>query len=126
MDLKNFAETYFKLEEKSLEIMKVYGLEHYDLDSIEIEEWKGKTTFTIKTSIYYSGYGNESEWLTFELEEMNNDIDYFKAKYEETIERARIAKELAEEKKKEEKRLQQEERDKAEYERLKLKFESES
>lgn len=122
MDLKNFAETYFKLEEKSLEIMKVYGLKHYDLDGFEIEEWKGKTNFIIKAHFHDS----DNRWLEFELEEMNNDIDYFKAKYGETVERARIAKELAEEKKKEENRLQREERDKAEYERLKSKFESKS
>ena len=118
MDLKNFTETYFKLEEKSLEIMKVYGLERNALDGIGLEEWKGKTNFIIKTY----DRDHDQEWLEFDLEEMNNDIDYFKAKYEETVERIRIAKELAEEKRKK-KRLQEEERDKAEYERLKSKFE---
>lgn len=92
MNIKNFAETYFKLEEKSLEIMKVYELEHHAFDGIGLEEWKGKTNFIIRTY----DRDHDQEWLEFDLEEMNNDIDYFKAKYEDTVESARIAKELAE------------------------------
>jgi chloramphenicol O-acetyltransferase len=126
MDLKKFAETYSKLEDKALEIMKIYGLENYNLDGIEVEEYKEKIQLNIKTSIYFSGCGEESEWLTFDLEEMNNDIDYFKTKYKEKVEKIELDKKLAKEKETKNRRLQKEAKDKADYKRLKLKFETES
>ena len=126
MDLKKFAETYSKLEEKALEIMKIYGIGHYHLDGIEVEDYIGKTYFNINTSIYYSGSGEENESLTFNLEEMNNDIEYFKTKYKEKVEKIEIAKKLAKEKETENIRLQKELKDKEDYKRLKLKFETES
>ena len=126
MDLNEFAEIYSKLEEKALEIMTIYGIGSYDLDGIEVEEYNGKTLLNIKTSVYYSGCGTEREWLTFDLEEMNNDIEYFKTKYKEEIEKIEVDKKLAKEKETENRRLQKEVKDKADYERLKLKFETNS
>jgi len=123
MDLQKFAETYSKLEEKALEIMKIYGLEGYSLDGIEVEEYKEKIQLNIKTSIYC---GEESEWLTFDLEEMNNNIEYFKSNYKEKVEKIELDKKLAKEKETENRRLQKEAKDKADYKRLKLKFETES
>lgn len=118
LPLKEFAETYYKLEEKVLKILEIYKIGHHDLDSIEVEEHNGKTLFNIKTSIYYNGCGEENEWLTFDLEEMSNDIDYFKTKYKEKVE-----KKLAKEKKITIiKKLQKEAEEIAEYERLKLKY----
>lgn len=124
MDLKKFAETYSKLEEKTLEIMKIYGIGNYDLDGIEVEEHNNKTNFNIKTSIYYSGCGTESEWLTFDLEEMNNDIEYFKTKYKERVEKVELDKKLAKEKETANRKVQKEAKDEADYKRLKLKFEA--
>lgn len=126
MDLNKFAETYSKLEDKALEIMKIYGLESYSLDSIEVEEYKDKMQLNIKTSIYYSGCGEESEWLTFDLEEMNNDIEYFKTKYKEKVEKIEIDKKLTKEKETENRRIQKQAKDEADYKRLKLKFETKS
>ena len=126
MDLNKFAEIYSKLEDKALKIMGVYGIGNYDLDGIEVEEYNNRIQFNIKTSIYYSGCGTESEWLTFDLEEMNNDIEYFKNKYKKKVEKIELDKKLAKEKETENRRLQREAKDKADYERLKLKFETKS
>ena len=126
MDLQKFAETYSKLEDKALDIMTIWGIGNYDLDGIEVEEHNNKLLFNIKTSIYYSGCGAESEWLTFDLEEMNNDIEYFKTKHKEKVEKIELDKKLGKEKETENRRLQKEAKDKADYKRLKLKFETES
>jgi len=126
MDLQKFAETYSKLEDKALDIMTIWGIGNYDLDGIEVEEHNNKLLFNIKTSIYYSGCGAESEWLTFDLEEMNNDIEYFKTKHKEKVEKIELDKKLAKEKETENRRLQKEAKDKVDYKRLKLKFETES
>ena len=126
MDLQKFAETYSKLEDKALDIMTIWGIGNYDLDGIEVEEHNNKLLFNINTSIYYSGCGAESEWLTFDLEEMNNDIEYFKTKHKEKVEKIELDKKLAKEKETENRRLQKEAKDKADYKRLKLKFETES
>ena len=126
MDLQKFAETYSKLEDKALDIMTIWGIGNYDLDGVEVEEHNNKLLFNIKTSIYYSGCGAESEWLTFDLEEMNNDIEYFKTKHKEKVEKIELDNKLAKEKETENRRLQKEARDKADYKRLKLKFETES
>jgi chloramphenicol O-acetyltransferase len=126
MDLQNFAKTYSKLEEKALEIMKIYGLENYSLDGIEVEEYNEKIQLNIKTSIYYNGCGEESEWLTFDLEEMNNDIEYFKSKYKEQVEKIELDEKLAKEKETENIRIQIEAKDEADYKRLCLKFETQS
>jgi chloramphenicol O-acetyltransferase len=126
MDLQKFAETYSKLEDKALDIMTIWEIGNYDLDGIEVEEHNNKLLFNIKTSIYYSGCGAESEWLTFDLEEMNNDIEYFKTKHKEKVEKIELDKKLAKEKETENRRLQKEAKDKADYKRLKLKFETES
>lgn len=123
MDLIEFAKTYTKLEEKSLEIMKVYDLGHYDFDGIHIEKENGRLMFIIKTSFNFRSCGTESEWLTFDLNEIENDIDYFKNKLESDLENKRIAKKLKDEIEIENKKIQKEFKDKAEYERLKLKFE---
>ncbi len=123
MDLKIFAETYAKLESKALEIMKIYGLERYDLEGIEVEEWQEKVMLNIKASFYYSGCGTETETLSFELEEMENDIAYFQVKREEEEKKKEEAKRLKEEKETEQKRLLKEEKDRTDYERLKKKFE---
>jgi len=124
MDLKNFAETYAKIEEKALEIMKIHGIGNHDLDGFEIEEYNGKTSISIKTSVSYSGCGTESEWLAFELDEMNNDIDYFKNKHKEKLEKLRLDKKLAKQKETEKRRLEKEAKDEVDYKRLKLKFEN--
>jgi len=126
MDLQKFAETYSKLEDKALDIMTIWGIGNYDLDGIEVEEHNNKLLFNINTSIYYSGCGAESEWLTFDLEEMNNDIEYFKTKHKEKVEKIELDNKLAKEKETENRRLQKEAKDKADYKRLKLKFETES
>jgi len=126
MDLQKFAETYCKLEKKALEIMKIYGLESYFLDGIGVEEYNEKIQLNIKTSIYYSGCGEESECLTFDLDEMNNDIDYFTSKYKEKVEKIELDKKLAKEKETENKRIQRQAKDEADYKRLKLKFETKS
>jgi len=126
MDLQKFAETYSKLEDKALDIMTIWGIGNYDLDGIEVEEHNNKLLFNINTSIYYSGCGAESEWLTFDLEEMNNDIEYFKTKHKEKVEKIELDKKLAKEKETENRRLQKEAKDKVDYKRLKLKFETES
>ena len=126
MDLQKFAKTYSKLEKKALEIMKIYGLESYSLDGIEVEEYNEKILLNIKTSIYYSGCGEEIEWLTFDLDEMNNDIDYFTSKYKEKVEKIELDKKLAKEKETENRRIQRQAKDEADYKRLKLKFETKS
>jgi len=43
MNLKQFVETYKKLEKKVYKIMKIYDLENYILDSISIEDYNKKT-----------------------------------------------------------------------------------
>ena len=126
MDLQKFAETYSKLEDKALDIMTIWGIGNYDLDGIGVEEHNNKLLFNIRTSIYSSGCGAECEWLTFDLEEMNNDIEYFKTKHKEKVEKIELDKKLAKEKETENRRLQKEAKDKADYKRLKLKFETES
>ena len=124
MDLEKFAEIYTKLYNKALEIMEIYGLGQYSLDGIEVDESQGQKLLIIKTSIYYSGCGEESEWLTFNLEEMNNDNEYFKTKYKEKVEKIELDKKLAKEKETENRRLSKEAKDKADYKRLKAKFEN--
>ena len=124
MGLNKFAETYYKLEEKALQIMAIHGIGHYDLDGIGVEKHKGKSLFNIKASLYYSGCGVESECLTFDLEEISSDICYFEDKHKERVERLRLEKKLASEKEAEKGRLLKEAKDKADYERLKLKFET--
>jgi len=126
MNLKQFAETYSKLESKAFEIMKIYGLGNYNLEGIEVEEYNEKTILNIKTKIYYSGCGSEYETLSFEIEELENDLDYFKNKYKKEVEKKEIAKKLAKEKEIENRRLQKEAKDEADYKRLKLKFETNS
>jgi len=117
-ELKDFKEVYKKLENISLEIMKVYGLGGFDFDGFEIED----DNLIIKTFSYYRGCGREDEQITFDLEEMYNDIDYFKSKREEEVEQKKIAeKELKAEKE----RVAQEKKEakeKADYDRLKAKF----
>lgn len=122
LELKIFAETYATLESKSLEIMKVYNLNHFSLDGIEVEYYNGETLFNIKSSVYYSGCGTESEWLTFKLEEMNNDISYFKDKRQKQIKEKAAAKELFIKKEIKDRKILKEAQDKRDYERLKKKF----
>ncbi len=120
LDLKKFKEAYLQLEEKSLKIMEVYGIGHYGLVGIGIEEYNGKTMFTIKTEFYYSGCGVESEWLEFELHEMNEPIKYFQDKRQKQLkEKEKLEKEKLEN----EKRLR-EQSERAKYEELKKKFEN--
>ena len=126
MDLNKFAETYSKLENKALGIMKIYGIGYYNLDGIEVEKYNNKILFNIKSSIYYSGCGTENECLTFDLEEMNNDIEYFKTKYKEEVEKIELDKKLAKEKDIKDRKRRKDEKDEADYKILKLKFESES
>lgn len=125
MELIEFAKIYSNLEEKALDIMIVYGLGHYDLEGIGVEDNNNKLLFNIKCSYFYSGCGTETEWLSFDLEEMNNDIDYFKIKYKKQVEKIKREKILAAEKEAEIRKLQKECKDKLEYKRLKLKFENE-
>lgn len=122
LELKIFAETYATLESKSLEIMKVYNLNHCSLDGIEVEYYNGETLFNIKSSVYYSGCGTESEWLTFKLEEMNNNISYFKDKRQKQIKEKTAAKELSIKKEIKDRKILKEAQDKRDYERLKKKF----
>ena len=124
MNLKQFAETYKKLENKAIEIMKIHAIGHYDLDGIEVEEHNGKVLFNIKTSMHYSGCGTESEWLTFNLDEMNNEIVYFLNKYKIEIEAKKNAVKVAKQKEVEKYRIAKEASDIAIYKRLKLKFEN--
>lgn len=126
MDLKKFAETYVKLESKALDIMKIYGLGSYNLEGIEVEEYNKKTMLNIKTEFYYSGCGSEYETLSFEIGELENDLDYFKNKYKEDVEKKEIAKKLAKEKETKDRKIQKEAKDEADYKRLKLKFETKS
>lgn len=114
MELEKFAETYSKLEEKSLEIMKIYGICEYTLDNISIDRHACKLLFYINTSIYYRGC-SESESLVFDLEEMNNDIEYFKTKHKEMVDKTKHDRELAKEKEIETKRISKQLRDEAEY-----------
>lgn len=123
MNLKQFAETYFELEEKALGIMKIYGLEYYDLANIEVEKHEGKLLLNIKALLYYDGGGMDSVWLTFNLEEMDNDLEYFKQKRHKELlkkEQDKIdqlkAQALVE-------KVEKDRRDRAEFERLKKKFE---
>lgn len=123
-DFYKFAKIYPKLEAKALEIMNVYGLGDYSLDGISVEEINDKILFYITASHYYNGCGTEHEYLTFHLEEIGNDIEYFKTKYKKEVEKKELDKKLAKEKADENTRLQKAAQDKADYERLKLKFES--
>jgi len=115
-DLKQFAETYFALEEKAHKIIEVYSV--YSLDSIEVEEYQGKTVLNINTSAYFGGC-NYHETLTFELKEIANDISYFKE-----LRKTELAeKKEAEKKIRERTKIEQEARDMAKYELLKERFE---
>jgi len=133
MDLKNFTETHVKLEEKAVKIMQVHCLEGYTLDSIEIEVFKPKSVIHINFSECSESCGTNSDYLTFELDEMINDIDYFEKQYKEKCEKIELENKkyreeyektkLAEKLAKQKKELKKE---KAEYKRLRLKFENES
>ena len=120
MDLQKFKETYSKLEDKAYQIMKVYGLSHYGLDTISLECYDERTSFNIKMSIFYSGCDTEYEELNFDLEEMNNDISYFENKRKESEDKKARARKITEENIIKNRETQ----NKAEYERLKLIFES--
>ena len=124
MDLKQFSKNYALLEKKALEIMKIYNIGHHDLQGIEIEDWNDQLMFNIKTEIYYSGCGSEYGTLEFEIEEMNNSLDYFKNKYKIDVEDKINAEKLAKEKEIEDRKAQKEIKDKANYERLKKKYET--
>jgi hypothetical protein len=122
MDLKQFAKTYLELEEKVTEIVKMYGFGGYSLDAIEVEDFQQKFQLNVKLSMYQGGY-EEYEWLTFDLDEMNNDIEYFEHKFKEEKEHKERVKKLEKEQKAENIRIQKEKQDEIDYNRLKLKFE---
>ncbi len=122
MNLDKFAETYLKLEKKCEQILSVYGLVNYTLQSIDVENCKGSLQFNITCEYYICGC-TETEYLTFNLEEMNNDIKHFETKYKEKIKKEEHDKKIAKQKETERRRLLKETKDKAEYKRLKLKYE---
>ena len=123
-ELNQFSKTYLTLESKAFDIMRIYGYGQWSLDGIEIEIFKDNPMFNINISMYLSGCGSEDSSLSFHLHEMSNDLDYFKAKYEEMIEAEEAAKARAKQKEIEEKRLREESKERADYERLKKKFEN--
>ena len=129
MNLNGFSEMYFKLKNKALEIMEIYQLGNYSFEAIEVEEKNCTLQFNINI------YEQESKNLSFDLEEMNNDIEYFKTKYEKEkeLEKIKVEEEIQREKKrrrlleeKKRRRLLEEMREIMEYQRLKKKFESDS
>jgi len=118
-DIKKYKEFHEKLWNKSEKIKDIYGLYAYTLESIGFDEYGDKEVFTIKCEWYISGCGTEYEYLDFNIEEMAEDLDYFKDKREA---------ELVEQKRKEEEIQVKEEKDKQErrrlkYEELKKEFE---
>ena len=120
MNLNGFSEMYFKLKNKALEIMEIYQLGNYSFEAIEVKEKNCTLQFNINI------YEQESKNLSFDLEEMNNDIEYFKTKYEKEkeLEKMKVEEEIQRGKKK--RRLLEEMREIMEYQRLKKKFESDS
>ena len=104
MNLKDFAETYFKLEEKPREILDVYGLGPAVIESISADQIGEQIMINVSTSYYWSGC-TDYDSFSFTAEEMNEPIEYF------------IAKRESEEKAK------REEKERMEFERLKQKFE---
>lgn len=112
-------EEYFKLEAKLQAIDKIprlYGT-GVDFESINIED--DGVSYNTYTS--YSGCGNDYFHLSLKWDEINKPLEYFEQKFIKDIEadKARKSvKELADKKVKEEREL-------AEFERLKLKFSAE-
>jgi len=126
MNLNGFSEMYFKLKNKALEIMEIYQLGNYSFEAIEVEEKNCTLQFNINIYRFYGFGEQESKNLSFDLEEMNNDIEYFKTKYEKEkeLEKMKVEEEIQRGKKK--RRLLEEMREIMEYQRLKKKFESDS
>ena len=123
MDLKEFKKMYIELEEKCLKIMEIYNLGgDYTFNGFSIDEYSDKTKFCFDAMGHYRGCDPDVINFEFDLDEMNNDLEYFRNKYSETVEREKIAKELMEQKKIEERKRLKDEKDKLDYERLKLKF----
>ena len=123
MDLKLFAKTYLQLEEKVYDIMKVYGLETYSLDEMDIDEYNGKTSIHIRTSKSYGSCSDsEGRYLTFDLEEMNNDIEYFVNKNKTELKEKEVAAKLIRDNRESDRKQRQDREDKIEYERLKKLF----
>ncbi len=121
-ELNQFSKTYLTLESKAFDIMRIYGYGLWLLEGINVEIVNDDPMVNINISIHLSGCGSEDDRLTFHLHEMGNDLDYFKAKYEEMVEAKEVAKALAKQKEIEEKRLREESKDRTDYERLKKKF----
>jgi len=118
INLKEFKETYLKLEEKSLKIMEIYGIGCYDLRGIGVEEFNSKTLFNIETEHYISGCGSDFATLEFELDEMNEPLEYFKAK---RLKQLKEEEKRIEEEKQKSKKIK-EVKEKAKYEELRRKF----
>lgn len=119
MNLKEFEKIYLELEDKLFAIKDVYGYSYTRVENINfyIPDDGGKSEVSMELMFSNGGY---CDTIGFDLEEVyNNDIEYFKQKFNEK-QAAKKAKELV---KKEEERQKKEAKDKAEYERLKAKFE---
>jgi hypothetical protein len=121
--LIKFASVYGELKEKSLEILKIYGMGDYELEGISADMENGKLVFNINASVTYSGCGTDYDWLAFDLDVMNNDIQYFKDMRAEETENALNKKLALVEAKKQAEQLVQDAKDKSDYLRLKKQFE---
>ena len=89
MNIKEFAEAYKKYEKKAEAIMEIYGLGDCQLEGFDFDEWRGEEKFYIRTSHYLRDYKD----LEFNVEEMDNDLDYFKKKYKKQQEEEQKEKE---------------------------------
>jgi hypothetical protein len=109
-------EEWFKLESKLKtidEIPRLYGAGNY-YEGIDIDE----DGITYRTSTSYSGCGSDYYSYSITWNEVNEPIDYFVQKFSKEIDddkAKKLVKETADKKAKEEREL-------AEFERLKLKY----
>jgi len=118
VDLKQFGDSYIKLQIKSREIMNVSGLEDCDLESLSVDVLFDK----VSLNIIYRDNDIKIDYLIFDMDEMNNDISYFKEKYQSELECIEKEKNAAAKKILLETMNAQDAQDVLDYMRLKIKF----
>jgi len=121
MNLKQFAETYFELEDKALEIIKIYMSDDYNLLNFHIYNDRGEIRFQITATACIYGSITD-DYIEFSLSEMENDLGYFKQKRKEELIQIEENKQNLWKAQALINKREKEEKDKLEYERLKKKF----
>ena len=117
INVEIFKNEYKKTISKMEEIGKLPNLNYdggSDFESLYIED----NYFVYKTSSYYQGCGTDYFYLYVSFDEINNDIEYFREKFQKEME----AEKLKKEKKIEEEKEKRKQEEFKVYQKLKAKY----